>query len=566
MCPIILIRFAASLWWWYTGLSVPWQYRMSHEKKTKAASGVEIGTFRFDPQTQELTDQGGRIVHMRKQSIDVLSVLVEAGGKVVEKSTLFGRVWPDVATTDDSLVQCIGDIRRTLGPDVVETFPKRGYRLRQIAPSAPAPRPSSRPPAVLLALVAVLALAVGIGWSFVPRNDADAIMPPVVSSANTLAVLPFVNLNPSDALSFLSDGLSEDISTDLSKVPGLTVISPASSFDYRNAEAGFREIAEDLGVRYLVRGTVREESGLVRINVSLIDTQGASNLWSERFDRQLESVFGLQDEVARHVVDALSLTLARGDAAPQRIEPDAYFMLLRGLEVLRDAAPNALSDARGLFENAVLLDPDYARAHASIALTYGREAAEEDPADEVSKALVERGLEAAVTAIQLDPEIPHAYLAIGLLNLAIREYDNALAAARHALRQDINYADGYALLAEVGLFGADLDEALYAIRRAKLLHPHHTSRYDRVEGHILFHLGQTGPALRLLDGSETPGDITALLAAYGHLQEPAEAQDVFRQSRLTRPELREAVDAAPFRYEDRRERLLDGLRGAGLID
>lgn len=539
---------------------------MSHEKKAKSEPEVALGAFRFNPETRELIDADNQIVHMRNQSAHVLAVLVDADGAVVEKDTLFEQVWRGVATTDDSLVQCVSDIRRTLGQEAVETFPKRGYRLAQIASVSPPTPRARRHFAPIIALFAVCIVALAASFTYLAPSSPDAIRPPEVSPEDTLAVLPFVNLNPDNDLTFLSDGLSEDIATDLSKVPSLTVIAPASSFDFRNAEAGFQRIADDLGVRYLVRGTVRQEGDRVRINVSLIDPEEGANLWSDRFDRQMESVFGLQDEVTRHVVDALSLTLDRQDSPAERIEPDAYFMLLRGLEVLREAGPDALQEARVLFENAVVLDPQYARAYASLALISGREAARALPDGEAVQTLVESGLERAVTAIQFDPKSPHAYLALGTLNLAIREYDNALAAARHAIRQDANFADGYALLAEVGLFGAGLDEALRAIRRAKLLHPHHTSEYNHIEGAILFQMGRYEAAAPLLKGSETVTCLATLFAAYGFLDNAEGASGLLRRSGLNNEALQRAAKAAPFRFDERRDRLIEGIVKAASIE
>lgn len=539
---------------------------MSHEKKANSQAEVSIGAFFFDPETHEIRDEEGGVVRMRKQSADVLAVLVEADGKVVEKATLFERVWQDVVTTDDSLVQCISDIRKTLGQDVVETFPKRGYRLSVGEPKTGEEQPKRRNPRSLAMLAAILFVVLGLAWSILPLRSTKTIMPPSVSAENTLAVLPFVDLNPDEELTYLSNGLSEDIATELSKIPGLIVIAPASSFDFRDAESGFQTIAGDLGARHLVRGTVRNEGNQVRINVSLIDPELGSNLWSERFDRRLENVLGLQDEVAKHVAKALSLALEGKDAPPERIEPDAYFMLLRGLEVLRDAPPNALKEARVHFENAILLDPQYARAHASLALSYGREAAEQDPADETARALVEKGLGAAVLAIQIDPNLPHAYLALGMLNLAIREYDNALAAARHSLRQDANFSDAYALLAEVGLFGANLDEALYAIQRAKLLHPHHGSSYDHIEGTILFHLGQFEAAVPLLQSTETEASTATLIAAYGFLGKLEEIEKLLQRTGLSLDILHKAANAAPYRFEERQGRLIEGLELANSLE
>ncbi|MFT5351851.1 MAG: adenylate cyclase, partial [Gammaproteobacteria bacterium] len=310
-----------------------------------------------------------------------------------------------------------------------------------------------------------------------PGSGQGTIVPPVVIRENTLAVLPFHNLGGDAEIQYFSDGLSEDLTTDLSKVKGLTVISYASSFDYPNAQSGFKIIARELGVRYLVRGTVRHNGDRVRINVSLVDPLDGFNIWTDRYERARSNPFDVQEEVTLQIVNALSLTLETDKEELKKIDPNAYYMLLRGLEPLRELTASGSVRARVFFERALVLDPQYARAYASIAVSYGREMILRH-SDEASEASVKKGLEAAITATILDPNIPDAYFAIGLLNLVIKEYDNALAAVRHAIKLDGNYSDGYALLAEVAFYGGDLNEALIAIKRAKLLHPHHPYSYD----------------------------------------------------------------------------------------
>lgn len=165
------------------------------------------------------------------------------------KERLIESVWPGIPTTDDSLVQCIARIRRTLGHEVVETFPKRGYRLRLGSGPAPPRRlPTRRSLPVALAICVALALTAATNLAFQrkPIDVSDPIIPPAIESDRTLAVLPFVNLSGDPDLRYFSDGLSEDLTTDLSKVQDLTVISQASSFDFRDAELGFQRIAEDL--------------------------------------------------------------------------------------------------------------------------------------------------------------------------------------------------------------------------------------------------------------------------------------------------------------------------------
>jgi DNA-binding winged helix-turn-helix (wHTH) protein len=213
---------------------------MIHENNTNNKSVLVLGACRYDRATGQLTDAEGKIVRLRRQSEDVLSVLAADAGMVVDKARLIEAVWPGIATTDDSLVQCIADVRRALGRAVIETFPKRGYRLcpdAAVEPTAhvkPTGWRRSTSIACILAAIAALALMASL-WR--PVETAETAVSPVVLSERTLAVLPFINLSGDPERRYFSDGLSEDLATDLSKVEQLTVISHASSFDFREPAA-----------------------------------------------------------------------------------------------------------------------------------------------------------------------------------------------------------------------------------------------------------------------------------------------------------------------------------------
>lgn len=524
-----------------------------------------IGQSRYDPGSGELVGTDGKPLHLRRQSADVLAVLAAKPGEIVRREDLIETVWKDVATTDDSLIQCVSDIRRALGKDVVETFPKIGYRLiatevTDAQEETKSGRPLSRA-AVLVSLISVVAFG---WWQFADRASEETIVPPRIVAEKTLAVLPFVNLGGGEALQYFGDGLSEDLTTDLAKIDDLTVISYASSGDFPEAEAGFRDIATNLGVRYLVRGTVRHSGERVRINVSLIDPFEGTNVWAERFDRVRQDPFDIQEDVTRAIVDALSLTLEAEDA-PNRVAPDAYFMLLRGLEPLRENTLEGNALARDFFERALALSPEYARAHAYIAVSYGRDTMF-DYSGDPDRSSIQSGLEAAITAIQLDPELPNAYSALAVLNLAIGEHDKAIAAARHSIRLNRNYADGYAILAETGVYGGDLNEALEAIHHAKRLHPHHPASYHWIEGHILFQQADVGSARPFLEQTIelAPGFLPAtvmLAAAYADLGDEDRGRSVLAAVRVLEPEfsIEGFLDATPYKSEDRTLRLAEAL-------
>ncbi|MEM8728506.1 MAG: winged helix-turn-helix domain-containing protein [Pseudomonadota bacterium] len=537
-------------------------------------SGIlQIDAARYDRATAALTAADGSPIHLRRQSAQVLAALAVHPGEVVSREDLIEAVWKGIATTDDSLIQCISDIRRALGKDAVETFPKIGYRLAATVDHTPKPKVQTKPalrrlPALIaISTLVILAIGIGVQQLRTPATltqDTTEITPPRIMPDKTLAVLPFLNLGGGEDERFFGDGLSEDLTTDLSKVPDLTVIAYASSGDFPRAEAGFSDIADELGVRYLVRGTVRHLGERVRINVSLIDPVEGVNIWAERFDRLRQDPFEVQEDVTRAIVDALSLSL-EAESAPLRVAPDAYFMLLRGLEPLRENTTAGNRQAREYFARALELEPNYARAHAYIAVAYGRDTMF-DYSGAPGRQSVQKGLEAAITAIQLDPDLPNAYFALAVLNLAIGEHDKALAAARHSIRLNRNFADGYAVLSEAGVYGGDLDEALSAIQHAKRLHPHHPASYDWIEGHVLFQRGDPASARPLLEITVevTPGFLPAyatLAAAYAELGEFERARSVIAALKAIAPEFTtdSFLDATPYAAEARFRRFNEAL-------
>ncbi len=533
---------------------------MTDEKNTKSAKRLVFSGFQYDLDTGLVYDSAHKVVHMRRQSADVLAVLAQHSGEIVSKDALVAKVWPAGVATDDSLVQCVADIRRTIGKDAIETFPKKGYRLAFDESKQPYQRPGSNRKAYwLVASIIVPLLAAAFVHYKSQLSNQTELAPPVIVKENTLAVLPFTSLGDDPDLHYFADGLSVDLTTDLSKVSGLTVISHRSSADYPNAESQFRSIADDLGVRYLVRGTLRSSDDQVRINVSLIDSNDGFNVWAERYDRDKNDSFSVQVDITREIVNTLLLQLDIADVSRQRVEPDAYFMLLRGLEPLRESSLIGNAKARDNFKRALQLDPQYARAHASVAMTYARDTALKN--NDKRSPTVAKGLESAITAIQLDPNIPHAYYALGLLNLAIHEYDAALGAARHSLKLDANYADGYALLAEAALYGGELSEGLQAIERAKRLHPHHTADYHWLEGHILYQLGEHKKADVVLREAfdanpENKIGVLVLAANYEQLGQVDTATELLKDVGST---INSVLDQLSFRSSRRQDKLLQGI-------
>ena len=212
-------------------------------------------------------------------------------------------VWPNIAVTDDSLVQCVTEIRKALGDDrhaIIKTVPKRGYVFEPGAQKETSPAAKSW---TTFAAAVAVALAIGAGLLWFNRP------PPASVQRQSIAVLPFENLSDDPRQVFFADGIAEDLLTDISRLSGVFVIARNSSFAYRGKAADARVVARELGVRYVLEGSVRRADGQVRINVQLVDGTTGSQQWAERYDGVYADIFALQDRVTKAVVEALAVQL-----------------------------------------------------------------------------------------------------------------------------------------------------------------------------------------------------------------------------------------------------------------
>jgi TolB-like protein/DNA-binding winged helix-turn-helix (wHTH) protein/Tfp pilus assembly protein PilF len=409
---------------------------MDERANMTAARGLN-GGFRLeglevDPPAGEVAGPGGR-EKLDPKVMDTLLVLAEAANQVVLRDLLMARLWPDAVVTDESLSRCIYELRRQLslaGGDerftaLIETIPKRGYRLRgTVEPRAPAARRWKRP---FAALAAVIAVAFGL-WLATGRQPAEA--PAVPTAAHySIAVLPFDDLSSGQDQAHFSDGVSEEIINRLSKTRSLRVISRRSSFSFRDESASIPEIARKLDVTHVLEGSVRASGDRVRITARLVEAAGNSQVWSKTYDLELGDLFAVQDQIADGVATALDATLNGHREYVPNIE--AYKLFLQGELFYNRRAPGDIERAERYYRQALAIDPSYARAWASLAgayslLSYGGAMPREE-------ALARQG-EAARKAIDLDPTlaVAHARLAqyfwdIGDRPSSYRIFDQAIA-------------------------------------------------------------------------------------------------------------------------------------------
>ena len=418
--------------------------RNEPETRPKSDERLCLGHLWFDRGKGELRDADDNVVDLRNQSTEVLAALAARPMETVRKDDLIAAIWSDVAVTDDSLVQCIGDIRRTLGPagrDCIQTVRRRGYRL---VPTNPGPKAdavaatsawwNSRGMAMLFTVAALLVLGVALYTAFRLYGTAETAVQP---DRPVIVVLPFENTNEDPGQEYFIDGLTEDITTDLSRVSGLIMISSASSFALRDTDATPDEMARELGADFYLTGSVRLDARRVRVTASLNDTTSGEIVWADRYDRDIGGIFDLQDDLSRSVVSALAIKLPADEQVQfeqvQTNDPEAYELLLRGLAPLRTFTEGGILEAREYFQRAIEVDPEYARAHANLALTFGTSILfrlGDTPAGQ------QAALEEAELAVSLDPRLPQAQFALAVVLLSRQSHDQAIAAAREAIRLD----------------------------------------------------------------------------------------------------------------------------------
>ena len=429
---------------------------------------------------------------------------------------------------------------------------------------------------VLAALLLVISAAVAYGYmSRLPQQQEDAsvsIVPQAVEKPS-IAVLPFDNLSGDPEQEYFADGITEDLTTDLSRISGLFVIARHSAFAYKGRSVDLRTVARELGVRYLLEGSVRRIGNQVRINAQLIDGESGGHIWAERFDGTMADVFALQDHVNRRIVAALKINLTAADEERfDQVETTvagAYDLVLRGVERYNVFNSEAVADARKLFKQAAALDPDYARAYANIALTYATEVnffwsrnREES---------IRLGLEFASKALDLDDTIPQIYLTRSILYLSQRQHQAALEAAQRTIEVHPNYADGYATLAFISSYSGEFEQALDALARASQINPQSTGVYLAVEGRIRFLAKRYDEALPLLEESvdRNPGfdrshlNLAAIYAELGRIDDAAWSVE---EALAISPDItleRERRDTLYMRDADI-EHYLGALRKAGL--
>jgi adenylate cyclase len=460
--------------------------------------------------------------------------------------------------------------------------PVRAYRVR-LEPSDTGVRLRSATSrrlrwtgAVAVGVILLLAIAVA-GW----RLYLQPVLQERAFSAQTalplpdkpsIAVLPFANMSRDPEQEYFSDGITDSLITDLSQVSGLFVIARNSVFTYKGRPVNVQDVGRELGVRYVLEGSVQRVGDRVRINAQLIDAANGFHLWADRYDRELEDVFALQDEVTERIVSALEVELTESErqslARRYTRSIEAYDYYLRGWYLVSDESEQGFERGRALFEKAIELDPEFAPAYAQLSYAMVRDVSGVTGARDADLA---HAYELAQKALTLDDTIPLLHLVMAYVHRQRKEHPEAIRSLERALSLDPNYADGYGMLSSVLSFAGRPDEALATMEKAKRLNPASDYAYLQADAFAYFALGRYQDAINALTHAveRNPASVIGrvfLAAGYANLGRLAEAEWEVAEVLTLDPgvSLQDVREWAPFTTPMPRDRLLDGLRRAGL--
>jgi TolB-like protein len=405
----------------------------------------------LDTDRRELR-RGESPVSVQPQVFDLLVYLIENRDRVVTKDDLLKVVWNGRIVSESTLISRINAARRAIGDDgdqqrLIRTIARKGVRFvgevekRQVARSLP-----------------------------VERSPAPSATTMALADRPSIAVLPFTNLSDAAEQDFFVDGITDDLITALSRIRQFFVIARNATLRYKRELSDVREIAATLGVRYVVEGSVRRNAGRVRISAQLLDGGTGNHVWAERFDRKLDDIFAIQDEIAREIAGQIEPELGRAEYDRTKATPPenlgAWELFHRGMALIAQRTRDGNAEARRLFERSLALDPGFAPAHAAIAWSQAEDLffcyATHDPKDILDRAR---------RAVVLDDRDALSHLALAWGLTFSRRPESAIDAAKRAIALNPSFAHAYAILGRLLIHSGRCDEGIRQVEWALRLSP-----------------------------------------------------------------------------------------------
>lgn len=529
--------------------------------------------------------RGDTEIKLEPKVMALLACLAERCNELVTREQLEREIWGGTVVGYDALTSSIIKLRKALGDDsrrprFIETVSKKGYRLiapvgaatpaMPVSPAPSTPQVPSRRRWLLAGAALLIPAVVASALVYVFRDSARPL--PSVGDRPSIAVLPFGNLGSDPDQAYLSEGITADITTAISKLSGLFVVASVSTRNVQAAPGDVRQVAEALGVRYVLDGNVRRTGSRLRVNAQLVDAVTGFQIWAERYDREMKDVLDVQDDITAKIANALSVQLTETEkqrtARRYTVNIEAYDDFLRGQSLYVRGTPEENLQARALFQQAIERDPGFARAYGAMALSY---------VDEFrfgmgkNSAALERALEFANKAVALDDQLPQAYRALSYTQLHRREYRRSIDAIQHAIALDPNDMDNRASLALGDMYDGRYETAVRTLREVMQRNPHYPARYASALGHAYYFLGRYEDAVvALRDAIDRNATLlsshvfyTAALSRLGRKEEAAWAAGQLRT--LSHDFSAEHVPGMfPLKDPAKQRNLIDDLKRAGL--
>jgi TolB-like protein/DNA-binding winged helix-turn-helix (wHTH) protein/tetratricopeptide (TPR) repeat protein len=523
--------------------------------------------------------RGERPVELRPKSFDVLACLARNAGRVVTKDELMSVVWPDVVVTDESLTRCVSDIRLALGNDahrLIKTVPRRGYVFTGTVSSAGAPgdqRSRSWVPAAAVVLALVLGVGVWLAWR--------AAFAPEPAPSLSIVVLPLASRDAS-VPHYLAEAVTEEITVDLSRIPGSFVIASSTADSYRGRQVDARRVGQELGVRYVLQGGVDRLGEAVRLHLQLVDAASGRTVWAERFDGTLADLPALHRLVTSTVAQRMQLKLlqAESERAGGRRPADlgAQDLVLQAWSRLRRQEPEDVAAARELLQYALTRDSQSAFAWSLLARTYAADvgARSTNLGTATRAEWLRRGEQAADRAYALDPDHPAVLGARAWILVLQGRGEAALAIVERHLAINRNDATAWFRRCHALATLGRQDEAIRACEEAIRLSPRDAdlARFYVVLAAAYLYLGDDAQALQwarksALESPQWSVPHSWIASAAAHLGDDAAATAAIAEFRR----LKHDYTVASFRAEGlcanvmcerQRERYYAGLLKAGL--
>ena len=519
--------------------------RTASEIEPKSAETITFGGFVFLAKSNELRTVDGKAVNLRSQSAEVLSALAARPGETVSKGALIQAVWPDTFVTDDSLTQCIADIRRALGDNehvIVQTLPKRGYRLNAepleaVVSNATAgtERARSRYSRRSFILAAMVLVAAAIGAYY--GADVWRATPIPSSDMSRIAVLPFEDFSTGADKGYLSDAVAEGIITELARSKTYAVIARNSSFRYRDQPVDARQIGDELGVDYLLEGSQQKIGDRLKVTAQLLNAHDGSHVWANTYNREIGDLFVVQEEIIRTLADRVGRRIERPLPQSDAAQVSALRYYVMGIAEIKEdfsATGNAL--LRQLSLKAVEADPDSQFGYIGLAWSYRNAAlfgwhAPEHNYEEALK----RAAEYADKAILLAPDDAEAHNIRASIHTEAGEMEAALVRYDQAIALNPSNSNILVQSTDVLLYVGRTDEAIDRIEQANGIDPFHSDWFHWQMGWALWEKNDCEAALKAMRKmSRIPSGAHRMLAGIhaclGNEREAKEALAVFLQN------------------------------------